>query len=476
MKWVLSLWSGPSDDDFRAAGTWLLTSALVFGLALVVLSSWLGEDIVFFWPLVFLVPVAGILLFRRPLMNLAVVIGLFSVVATYEEGIQPAEVLYGLYYFSFLGHWFFTRLIQGERILLDPEDKAALLFVVGVTLSIPLTFLFGGEPRGLVSEWTALMLLAFYFPVKEACMRYENGAKVVVGALLFVGLVAAVRNMILYQSALSDAEMAWQVAHGRVYINDNVLMVTSLITLVVLTFARKARHVLPMGALFLLLFAGVILTQSRGFWIAFLFGAGVMFLLSEQGQKRRMLSIAAVAGTCVGLVMVVFFPQYVQLIVIGLADRLWSVGTALTEDLSMVNRLRESKVVLEEIVKNPILGYGMSVPYAFFDLPHMGTDRDAFVHNGYLGLWYKFGIWGLGLMVFVIYRAVRAGILASRLEGLDSNRILAFAAGVALIGLALAGNTSNPFFLMDGTLLMGVLPALASGGLRRSLLDREQEA
>lgn len=477
MRWLPSVWYYPTPKAMRSSGVALLHIGFGFTLLLTLLILRFSNPLsALILPTLFLGGLAFLYLFRRPLINLAVVLGLFVLVSDYEEGIQLIEVFYGLYYLSFLSHWLITRtIIFKDSIFSQPEDKAFLILLSIITLSIPLTFLFGGEPRGLLSEWTSLMLLGFYFPIKEACIRYKNGIKVVIGVLLWIGFFAAIRNIILYRQSLLDAELAYQIARGRVHFNDNVLMATSIVSLGLLVYRKKIRELIPSTVFFILLLSGLIFTLSRAFWMAFLFGAALMFLAADAQYKRRLLMLTTVGITCFLCVLLLFLNDYVDLIFLGLADRFLSIPTAITNDTSMINRFYESKAVLSQIMKNPVLGYGMGVPYIFYDIAHVGTDQDAFVHNAYIGLWYKFGILGLGSVLYIWGKIVWRGVRALRIRAIPFTKIVTFSSAMALTAFAVGAMTSNPFFLMDGTLLFGMLTGLVSGGYRRSLLEAKAQ-
>ena len=473
MRWLPSIWYHPSPKAIRSSGIIALHIGFGFAFLLTLLvSRFSGPFVVLVIPTLFLGGIALFHLFKHPLLNLAVVLGLFVLVSDYEEGIQFIEVLYGLYYLSFLAHWFVTRIIVfKDPILSQPEDKAFFIVLVVITASIPLTFLFDGSPRSLLSEWTSLMLLGFYFPIKEACIRHKNGIKIIVGVLLWIGIFAAIRNVILYRQSLLSAELAYQIATGRVHFNDNILMASSIIALALLTYSKKIRYLIPSTILFILLLSGLILTLSRAFWMAFLVGVGLMFLAVDTQYKRRLIILSITGVGCFVSVIILFLNDYVDLIFLGLADRLLSIPAAITNDPSMINRFYESKVVLNRIFQNPILGYGMGVPYIFYDIVHGGTDQDPFVHNAYLGLWYKFGILGLSLIIYIWLKVLRDGIRTLRINSMPLTRIATFSSAMALTAFAVGAMTSNPFFLMDGTLLFGMLTGLVAGGYRRSLLE-----
>ena len=473
MRWLSSIWHYPSPGAIRSSGIILLHIGFGFTLLLTLFISRFFEPFaVLVIPSFFLGGIVFLYLLKHPLLNLSIVLGLFVLVSDYEEGIQFIEVLYGLYYLSFLAHWFITRIfVYKYPILSQPEDKAFFILLAIITIYIPLTFLFQGSPRSLLSEWTSLMLLAFYFPIKEACIRYKNGIKVIVGVLLWIGIFAAIRNVILYRESLMNAELAYQIATGRVHFNDNILMASSIIALSLLTYYKKIKYLIPSTMLFILLLSGLIFTLSRAFWMAFLVGACLMFLASDAQYKRRLLILSGIGIGCFVFVSILFLNDYVDLIFLGLADRLLSIPAAITNDPSMINRFHESKAVLNRILQNPILGYGMGVPYLFYDIVHGGTDQDPFVHNAYLGLWYKFGVLGLSLVIYIWCKIVRQGIRTLQINAIPLTRIVTFSSAMALTAFALGAMTSNPFFLMDGTLLFGMLTGLVSGGYRRSLLE-----
>lgn len=459
-------------DAFWRWGRLLLTSGLALSLALVLYLVRNMPEVLPLLPVVLLGGVAAWWLFRHPFLNLCVVLAGFVLIIDFEEGIQAAEVLYGLYYLGFLGWWFATRLVvygEWEETFALPEAKALGLFLIGITLTIPLTVLFGGSLREVVSEWTALVMLAFYFPVREVCARHRHGLRWIVLILGWIGVFVAVRNMVYYQTILIATTDAFEAANKRVMINDGVLMAVALSSFVLLIFAERWRLRAALGALFLLFLAGLILTQSRTFWVAFAFGALVAYGLVGPRYRRRIV-VAGVAGLF-GVVAVgfAFFGDFMLLSLSYLADRFASIGTAATDDISLVNRFLETAAVWEHIKLNPVLGYGMGVSYAFYDVVFAATRDDAFIHNQYVMLWYKFGIWGLGLMLFFWGRTAWRGVRTYRATTLPPFAHAAcLSAAVCLIAFFPAAAASPPFYLSDTTLLFGVLTGLVAGAYRRA--------
>ena len=465
------------------AATWqwgqrLLIGILCCGLLLVTLVAWWAPEYIPLVPALLIGLTAAWYTLQKPLANLCTVLALFVLVADYEEGIQITEVLYGLYYLGFLAYWFGARtFLYRERILHDPEDKALFLFLVLITAYVPLTVLLGGRMTGLLSEWTALSMLAFYFPVKEACVRYRSGTRIMLLVVAWIFLFAAGRNLLIYQQILSGAIQFWQVEKGRVITNDGLLMTASLGSLAFLIFARKGWQQIVLLGLFLIFAISLILTQSRAFWVAFLVGALVLFLLVDRRYKGR-LAILAVSGvTGVAVIGLVFFSDLLPIIIGGLVARFSSLSTAASSDISLVNRFYETAAVWEYIKVNPIVGHGMGYPYPFFSAIEKYTRYDAFIHNGYISLWYKFGIAGLALMLFAWARTAWKGVMAFRQDHATVTvRVGGLAAAISLIAYTLPANTSNPFFLSDATLLFALLMGIAGGTYRRARLDAESAA
>ena len=462
--------SAPTADVVGRWGRWLLTSGLVLGLALVLYLAWSLPEALPFVPLALLGGIALWYLFRRPLLNLCVVLALFVLTADYQAGFQATEVLYGLYYLGFLAWWFLLHLFvyKGwDEVFSVPEAKALFLFLVLITLSLPLGLLFGGVFRTAISEWAALTMLAFYFPVKEACVRYRHGAAAVLAVLLLIGTFVAVRNVVNYQAVLLHTARLGE-AGGRVVTNDNLLMAASLVSLVFLTFARRWRERLVLAPFFLLFFGGLILTQSRGYWVAFAAGTLFMFVVIDGRHRRRMLALGLAGGVLLAALGAIFLGDFLLSVLDGLVGRVASLGTAVTADLSLVNRFRESAAAWEYIERNPILGHGLGVPYTFYDLILGVTNKNSFIHNGYVGLWYRFGVWGLALVLFYWARSAWHGLRAFRMQpGPSVPPLSGLAAAVVLAAFTLSTVTSNPFHLNDATFIFGVLTGLGSGAYRR---------
>ncbi len=464
----------PAAEALWKWGRIALAGSLALGLAIVLLVAWSGSAMMSMaLPALIPAAVGVVYLFRRPTLNLVVVLVGFVAVADNQAGFQLTEIIYGLYLYAVLLHWYAKRgIFRREPFLHTAEDRALFLFLVLLPFTLLLTVVFGGSLTGAASEIFSLSLLALYFPLKETIRDHRHGPRLLVLTVVFVGVLVAARNMLEFSQQLSGATQAWQIATGRVVTNDNLLMVSSVFTLTLVLFSRGWLSLgLRMG-IFLLCFAGLVMTQSRGYWMAFLLAAGVVFVLADPRIRRRMLGLGILGFAALAGIGVLFFGAYMDLLVGGLAERFASVASAVTRDISLVNRFREAQTVMEHVVRNPIVGHGMGVSYLFYDIAHQATDFDALVHNGYVGLWYKFGLWGLGLLLFFWAGAIRRGVQAYRMKtGSPWMRLCGLAAAASLTAFTLSTVTSNPFFLKDSLFIFSLSAGLAGGAYRRGLRE-----
>jgi len=448
-------------------GAFILWSAFGFILLLLLYLTWAAYWVLPFVPIVLLTPAAALFLFKRPLLNLAVVLSGFSLIVGFKAGLQTEEILYGLYYLSFLGYWFFTRsFLQQQVICKRPEERALLIFLVLVTCTIPISVAFDGWPNMIFGEWLSFSMLGFYWPIKEAIEKDERGLKVVVGSLIVVGLFVLIRNLLEYQSDLSNAEQLWQIASSRAITNESLLMIPAFFCIVLYLRTRSFPGRMLLLATVLSMFAGLILTQSRAYWVTFFLGAGFIFMSVSGKDKVRMLTVGIVSAVGIGTLAYLVLGEYLMLVLSGLLDRFLTLQTAVSKDVSLINRFLETQGVWEHIRVNPILGYGMGVPYQFYNITFEYSELKTFVHNGYVALFFKFGVWGLGMMLFMMVRFFLTAFQNWRKRDDQLlSRLISLSVAAALLALSVNATTANPFFQNDLMFIYASLWGIA-GGIR----------
>ncbi len=395
------------------------------------------------------------------------ILSTFAFISGQEEGLQIQEMAYGLLYLGFLASWYFSRFFYyKDRILDSGVDKAMMAFLVIIHLSIPISLLFGGSMKSLISDWLAISMLAFYFPIKETVKRKPESIKIFGLIFLWLAVFVFFRNAMEFRQTVTQAAAAYEIVSGRANTNEIVLMAGSVGAIVYFLYSSSlVRKGLSIG-FFLVFFAGLILTQSRGYWLAFIFGMGVLFLFASM-RKRGELILLATSGLA-GVVAIGFLvaPEVMELFVVGIVERITSVGSAGSSDISMLNRFNEFAAVWEGIKSNPILGYGLGHEFVYHNIIYESHIRQAFMHNVYLAIWYKFGIVGLGLALYVWIGSAWKGLTFARANKVSGHAaLIVLSASLLLFCEMVVGNTSNPLVIEDGALMFAFSAALISGSV-----------
>lgn len=435
----------------------------VLALALVAALTSAGSVAVASVAVVFALGLGVALLRPGPTARLVIVLALQVFQLVNDEGLSLGEVVGGLGLLAYLGHWYGAALLNRRVLVTSWFDVAALTWGVGGLVGgAVLGQLFGADPYDFRADLLATLPFLLYLPVKDACARSPRASQLVAGIVIGFGVYSTAVNGLALRSALAGAEW-YAIADARFITGEAPILAGLLLALSGVTVARGRRDQVVLILLSGLLMGGLILTKSRGYWIAAVCGLVVIAAMASKPARRRLLAYGALGGVLFGGFAVVFFGERVALLALGAIDRLISIQTAGTS-ISMLNRFAESAAAWEKIRVNPVLGYGWGVQVTHYSIIGSGTRHWAFLHNGYLALWLKTGLWGLGLMATAWIGGIARGISASRTPRLAAaSRGTGLAAAGALSGFALVAITSNPFSLLDQMLIVTLMLALAHG-------------
>ena len=380
------------------------------------------------------------------------------------------KVVFGGYLALFLVTWYVPRWAAGERLVVSRTDVAAtLLIVFGAGFGLVLGLLMGNPVAEIVGQYQAFIPVLLYFPLKQTCARARYGPEIIAGAVVVIGVAAALENALLTRAALQDATKLYQIIDVRVSYGEIMLMASTLLVTGLLMAAQRWTRFAALLLVYGVVVAGLILSKSRGFWVATILALAVLFLMGHAEQRKRL-----VAGGLVGFggLLVAAFavaPRYAALLATGIAKRFLTLSTATSADMSLLNRFAESAGIVRTARESPILGHGWGATYSHYSLISKGTRVWGFTHNAYLGLWLKIGLWGLGLAVCVWVGSVVAGLAALRDQRLTArHRAIAGSAGAALVGIALVAGASSPFELADQMTVLTSLWAIAQGTAQRA--------
>jgi O-antigen ligase len=216
-----------------------------------------------------------------------------------------------------------------------------------------------------------------------------------------------------------------------------------------------------------LVFASLLLSYRRSFWIAAVLGLVVVLLLAPGAIGRaRIVLIAAAIG--LGLTLSSVTGVVTDLHVQGqIVQRVQTINPVqLASNPEDRYRLDERRNVLAALSEHPITGLGLAVPWVARYPVSLSTGDPEYVHFAALYFWLKLGILGLAAYLAVMLSGVRAGYRAWRrcrdpLLGLSG-----LALGAGLVSLMVAETTatftaSDPRFTVVLGAVLGLLAALA---------------
>jgi O-antigen ligase len=134
-------------------------------------------------------------------------------------------------------------------------------------------------------------------------------------------------------------------------------------------------------------------------------------------------------------------------------------------DVSVTNRLVESREAIKKILEQPIIGYGVGSEFARFNIIDHATTVTLYMHNGYLFLLYKTGIIGfipyMAFLLIVIWTGIRLSFDAA-LDDVQRGLVRAFAA--ILPAMLVVNTTSNVFIQKQALLVLAFGTACVMGG------------
>lgn len=455
VRWLLVAGAVAAGGLLLAATVYLAAEAEPELLAALALALGLGLAVVLWRP--------------APLQRLVGVLLLQITQIGGEAGLSPVEVVAGLALVGYLGAWYVEAVVGGRRVVQTVFDAAAVAWgTVGFAVAVGLGLAFGPDAYDFRADLLATLPFLFYLPVKDVCAR-DGRAPVAIGLVLCAfGLAATAQNAVLFRSAISGADALYEIADARFNVSEISIMTGMLVALASAAVARRRALALASVAMAGVLLVGLLITKSRGYWVSGAFGIVAMAVVAPGGDRRRIGLVIGAGSVAVVALAFLLFRDQLTLVALGALDRLVSIGSA-TQDISIVNRLAESAAVWDEIRANPILGYGWGNQVTHYSVIGEGTRHWAFFHNGYLALWHKTGLWGLGLMAVVWVGAMARTAWASRRRALPWRvRAAALGAGATVAAMTPVAASSNPFSVLDQMLIVALVLALAHGTADRA--------
>ncbi len=378
------------------------------------------------------------------------------------EAINIYEILYAVYFLTFLGGWFFRSFLIEKKWPIRNRYEYALILFFGICLfSLFPAVLFGNDMTKWFRELVPFTTLLLYFPARD----YLNTKLRIILALASVTilcLVVSVNNVLNYREFVLQATYQWEFQTMRQHAGEPMIMFMILLFLGLFIYSRTIKQKLLFMSFVVLFAVALGITFTRGYWLGV--GTGVIFLFLFLEFKKKMtfslyalfLSIVMIAALYIylGDTLIYFYKA-----IIG---RFSSVG-ALEKDISMMNRLSEYKSVLRSILKNPVIGYGLGAEFTYYNLILSTFKKTWYTHNVYFYFLFKLGIMGLSSFLYFYFRMLFRGLKKFRNENDLFVKGILLALVCNLFALLVISLTSPQFIQKDSLLIVSLSFGIFAG-------------
>lgn len=323
----------------------------------------------------------------------------------------------------FLARFFFELLVAAlilascarmvfwrDKVAVSPLKFPVCIFLVLLAISVMV-----GLQNGVDEEFLQEDFKRFFFPVAFliCSLNILNSERRIRSLIIFSFAVAVIKSllgMIYYLKGYG-----FQYGDMRTVFlasGDFLPLVTAIIVGVSLIIHKKVS-----GAKLLFLILGIcpmlfalIFSFRRTAWLGILFSLVLLFFLVPGVRKVKMITVALSSGLIVFLL--VSSAKVAGTTPSGefLIERFYSIFDE--EQDSNVAHSDEWKVTLSDIGRHPMLGLGLGSEHSI--VPGYKMLNRHTVHNAFLMLWMKMGIFSLILFVYYLIRYLIFGIKAAK--------------------------------------------------------------
>lgn len=376
-----------------------------------------------------------------------------------DPGITAIEIPFYAFT-SILVLYTLLEIMRGGYPLDTFLDKMMFLLLLIIPVYVFWGIVNGASIYLAFGETSYLFGLLIYLPLRKH-MAKQSFNKILWGIVLCIVAYVLIRNLINYRQILLQALLPWQAQKARVASNEFILMFGALLWMAAaaITPSRKWQYIFTIS--FLATLGGLILTQSRGYWLAFFLGMLVLFYtINKKGKVRITLTFMGLFIPSI-FILYFFFYEQLSLVLSGLAERFQTLFSG-SLDRSMYERVLESKTVFNHIVQNPIAGYGFGVTYTKKLLFSDYFIQTSYVHNGYLATWFKLGILGLFLVYTTWLYILAKSVALYRKTTNITTQIVSLTIASTIAGVLLVNNTSPQILTFETVFFISIFAAFLS--------------
>ena len=280
------------------------------------------------------------------------------------------------------------EVLTRRRVSLPVNLKLPTIFFLSyLVIACFIGYFLKNRTYYIVSDFLILSLYGVYLVIPTIISTKESFYKTLNIFIIATGIIA-IEYLVIFSFNL--------LAGGFQRVNPNqALTYIFSIPLIIGTAIKMRTSKLKKFALIMVIvlaFGGIAVTFTRGLWIALLLSSSIMLFLFRKDIDKRLLLIGILTIVCGTIVTLVYLARIVGI-------DIWSnlIGRAATilefsEIASVRQRLTANQIVADQVMKNPIFGYGLGkqLVYSFGGVSY-------FLHwidNSYLMLLWKLGFVG----------------------------------------------------------------------------------
>ncbi len=338
-----------------------------------------------------------------------------------------------------------------------PVDYSILLLIGFVVYGVALGFVVGDETTRTIAEiaYFAPLLPFFLYRYFFADLQFQKLFGI---ALLFMGIAVLAINLYNYQALLAEAVLDWQYQLARVPRNEVMLLLGCSFFIAAIGVTRQFYLKVIMIGMLGIFLVGLVLTHSRGYYLALLTSAFAMFLIADRRTKWHLILTGLVMIGSAVFIAMIFFADLFSVVYNAMIDRI-NLAQFGQLDRSLQERVIETQTVWEKIVANPIAGYGLGTTYLRYSIIQGIHHASSYIHNGYLAVWFKFGFFGFAAFMFLLYALLKQ--CRAIYHNSTQKPVKAFAlSGFGTVAGMMVVNITSPQFLAFTNMLVFVIIAV----------------
>ncbi|HYF02404.1 MAG TPA: O-antigen ligase family protein [Patescibacteria group bacterium] len=373
-----------------------------------------------------------------------------------SEGIDAAEVVTGIFYLGGILIWMFWQtLIRRKKIIQNPGDWLVIFFLLVSITNLVVATLNSVSVLDWLREWTLLLIILYYFPIREYFTLPKTINKLLLSnALLIIAL--SFYSVYQYYARISKGIVyAFEYRSGGLGINETMFMAGIVFGVFAFTLSKKKSTRIIAGIFTAIALMALIITFRRTYWLFTLVViVGAIPFIKLAYQKRlimyslvALLLVSASAYSVIGA-------RGSQLLFSIVAMRFESSAKG-TKDISLYARIVESNEALQHVSELPLSGCGMKSPIAFYEPILKYTKHNNFIHYGYTGSLHKLG-WPLTILFFLpffyfLWQGFKNVLQVRKMEPLMA--IIALGSFCTLLGVLLSNAIISQFDMPMGTIV-----------------------